>query len=728
MRGARPRRPEERTLTPVRRLADFYLLQLRLLWTWRRGRRDLVVRGVVSFLFAFVSLGITIVVLPGIHVRNVLTVGEAVVVFAILNALVRPVLLAILLPLSIVAVGIASLVFQAGVLLVLAPLVPGLQVDNVESGIAGAWLFAIVGTTLAAVFATDQGESYYGTLVRQLVARRRHVTRSAWPGLVVVQVDGLAHPVLQHQVRAGRLPVISRWLRAGTHRLARWDVLLPSQTSASQGGILFGTNDGIPAFRWYEKSTGRLIVSNRPDDAHEIERRLTAAGQPLLADGGASIGNLLSGGATWSLLTMSTLRDRHRGLGPGSSLYFFFLSPYGYLHALLLSVGEIVRELYQARNQRLAGVEPRGNRGFPYPVARAVTTVALHDLSTSLVIEQMYRGTPVIYVDFTDYDEVAHHSGPERAEALDAADGVDAALGTLERAARDAPRPYRFIVLSDHGQSLGATFRQRFGDGLEEVIRALMGGPAAIHAATTRVEEWGPINTFLTEMTRAGGLTGRASRVAFRRRTRDGLVTLGSGRPSREPGRQPEPREAPEVVVAASGNLANVYFTAIPTRATLEELADRYPGLVDALANHPGIGFVLVRSAGHGPLVVGRDGVRHLADGSVSGTDPLVAFGPLAEESVRRLDSMDACGDLAVISMYDPDTDEVAAFEELIGSHGGLGGMQTAAFVIHPADLTVPAPLVGAPALGAQLRQWIVDAELLGNASPADVAVEPVPA
>ena len=707
-------------MTPFRRLADFYLLQLRLLWTWRRGRRDLFVRGIVSFLLAFVSLGITVVVLPGIHVRNALTVGQAVIVFAALNALVRPVILAALLPLSIVAVGVASLVFQAAVLLLLAPLVPGLAIDNVESGVAGAWLFAIVSTVLAAVLSTDRGDSYYGTLVRQLVARRRHVTRSAWPGVVIVQVDGLAHPIVQHQIRAGRLPVLSRWLRGGSHRLARWDVLLPSQTSASQAGILFGTNDDIPAFRWFEKSTGRLIVSNHPDDAREIERRLVARGRPLLADGGASIGNLLSGGAAWSFLTMATLRDPHHGIGPGSSLYFFFLSPYGYLHALLLSLGEVVRELYQARTQQLAGIEPRGDRRFPYPVARAVTTVALHDLSTSLVIEQMYRGTPVIYVDFTDYDEVAHHSGPERAESLDAADRVDAVLGTLELAARDAPRPYRFIVLSDHGQSLGATFRQRFGEGLDDVIRSLMGGPSAIHAATNQVEEWGPINTFLTEMSRAGGLTGRASRAAFRRRTRDGLVTLGPGGPAGGRGRPG--KEAPEVVVAASGNLANVYFSAIPGRATLEDLADRFPGLVDALANHPGVGFVLVRSAERGPLVVGRDGVRTLADGAVQGPDPLAAYGPNALEAVRRLDSFGDCGDLAVVSMYDPDTDEVAAFEELIGSHGGIGGMQTAAFLLHPAELTVAAPLVGAPAVGAQLRDWLVEASLLADEAATDDA------
>ena len=42
--------------------------------------------------------------------------------------------------------------------------------------------------------------------------------------------------------------------------------------------------------------------------------------------------------------------------------------------------------------------------------------------------------------------------------------------------------------------------------------------------------------------------------------------------------------------------------------------------------------------------------------------------------------------DLLLISQYDPELGEVAAFEELIGSHGGLGGPQTEPFILHPAE------------------------------------------
>jgi hypothetical protein len=194
--------------------------------------------------------------------------------------------------------------------------------------------------------------------------------------------------------------------------------------------------------------------------------------------------------------------------------------------------------------------------------------------------------------------------------------------------------------------------------------------------------------------------------------------------PDRVPGRTVGQRD---VVVAASGNLANVYLTASDGRMTWEALEAAQPGLVAALASHPGIGLVLVRSESLGPVVLGGGGVRHLATGHVTGADPLAPFGPLAEASLRRLDGFSTVGDLALISMLDADTGEVAAFEELVGSHGGLGGAQTEAFLLYPAELAPPAdPLVGAPAVHAVLVGWLEAMglrEAPGTLRPATVPV-----
>ncbi len=113
---------------------------------------------------------------------------------------------------------------------------------------------------------------------------------------------------------------MARWLAAGTHRLVEWETDLSSQTGASQAGILLGSNDDIPAFRWVEKETGTLMTCSAPRDCAEIERR-HANGGGLLVDGGTSRGNLLSGGAEEVILTVSRI-GAERKANPGYRAFF----------------------------------------------------------------------------------------------------------------------------------------------------------------------------------------------------------------------------------------------------------------------------------------------------------------------------------------------------------------------------------------------------------------------
>jgi hypothetical protein len=167
--------------------------------------------------------------------------------------------------------------------------------------------------------------------------------------------------------------------------------------------------------------------------------------------------------------------------------------------------------------------------------------------------------------------------------------------------------------------------------------------------------------------------------------------------------------EIPEVSVMASGCLGLITFPREPGRLMLERIETLHPSLIPTLLAHPGIGFLLVRSEVHGALALGPHGVRRLDDGTVDGEDPLAPFGPNAARHVRRTDGFPHCPDIMVNSTYWPDTDEVAAFEELVGSHGGMGGTQSFPFLLHPAELEAPAePLVGAEAVHRQLRQWLV--------------------
>jgi uncharacterized membrane protein YvlD (DUF360 family) len=696
----------------MRRIIDFYRLQIQVMRTWRPSGGSRARRLLVMLVMSVVSLGGAVWITPGVDLApGAPVIGSlllAAIVLGVLNVLVRPVFLALFAGVSVIAVAIATLVFQVVTFLVLPVFVRDLEVSGIIPALVASFVYAIVNTLLSTIFSITSDDSYFAVLMQQVVTGREGVTPTDQPGLVVVQIDGLAQPILARQVRAGRVPHLARWVRSGRYHLDGWEALLPPTTPASQAGILHGNNNGIPAFRWYEKEAGRLMVANHPADATVIAGRISN-GEGLLSNNGASVGNLFSGDAARSYITMATIKDKSQGLGQSRTFLSFFASPYNYLGTAVRFGAEIVKEYVQARRQRRGGIEPLMHRGMPYPVARAATNVALRDLSTALVIEEMYRGTPVIYVDFTDYDEIAHHSGPERGETFDALDGIDRAIATLEKASGMAPRPYRFVVVSDHGQTLGATFLQRYGVTLGDVIRELMGGEAQVEQATARVEEWGNTNAFLSELTRVKGISGGLARTALRSQTSDGVVELGpagevaAGEASRT---AEAPEERPDLIAIASGNLGLVYFPRLPGRVTLEQLAAAYPGLLDALAAHPGIGAILVASEEHGSLVVGHAGINFLAEGRVEGVDPVVQYGGRSREAILRLDGMDHVPDLSIISLYDPVFEEAAAFEELIGSHGGLGGPQTQGLLLHPAEWELDEEVVGAEAVYRQLRRW----------------------
>ena len=182
-------------------------------------------------------------------------------------------------------------------------------------------------------------------------------------------------------------------------------------------------------------------------------------------------------------------------------------------------------------------------------------------------------------------------------------------------------------------------------------------------------------------------------------------VTEATG--ARPPARDGDDALGREAVVLASGNLGLVYLMDEPRRLTLEEIERLHPRLIPALRAHPHVGFLLVRSRLHGPLVLGARGVHHLADGRVEGEDPLAPFSPNAARHLRRTDGFRHVADVVVNSFYDPSLDEGCAFEELISFHGGLGGPQTRPFILHPAGLPAPRePIVGAVAVHELLTEW----------------------
>jgi uncharacterized membrane protein YvlD (DUF360 family) len=684
----------------VRRLFAYYRLQARLLWEWRPTRLAILRRTVLSFLAACLALAVTAALLPGLGIDGLGPLLLAGLLLFALDSSSALVFHWLLVAWPIVVAQVLGLAVQFVAIIGLGRVVPGVRVEGATTAVWGAVLLTALNSLFAELVAVSDDDSYYGVLVRRLVARNFGRAREQTPGLLVVQIDGLSLPVLNQAIRAARVPVLGRLVREGEATLHSWIPLLPPTTPASQAGILHGRNDGIAGFRWYEKPGARLLVANHPADAAEIVRRVSD-GVGLLADGGASIGNLVTGDAPHSYLTMATITGSQGD--DERQLRGFFVTTVNYVRLLVLMVGEVAKELYQAERQRGASVQPRMHRDLHYAVERAVTNIALRTVSTALVIEEMYAGAPTIYVDYTGYDAIAHHCGPERAEAIDALEGIDRAVGSLLKASGHTSRAYRLVVLSDHGQSMGETFRQRHGQPLEAAIAALLPDSMTVHGTTDAVESAGTGRRLAAEMARGSRLAPMLARRLPSELERKGI---GDGPPATG--------APPDVVVCSSGSLAHVYFTSRLDRMTDAAIEARYPGLIDGLARHPGIGVTMVRSIDGHALAIGAHGRLDLATGRLEGSDPLAGYGPLAAENLRHLDGFATVGDLVLLGAVDRDSGDVTGFEELVGSHGGLGGWQGEPFIMRPANLFLAEdPLRGAPALNRQLKAW--QAQLRGE-------------
>jgi hypothetical protein len=97
-----------------------------------------------------------------------------------------------------------------------------------------------------------------------------------------------------------------------------------------------------------------------------------------------------------------------------------------------------------------------------------------------------------------------------------------------------------------------------------------------------------------------------------------------------------------------------------------------------------------------------------MREGRVDGEDPLAAFGPNAARHLMRYNDFPDAPDAYINSFYDPAANEVAAFEELIGCHGGLGGYQSRPFLLAPSDLPLPPDeLIGAENVSKVLKSWL---------------------
>jgi len=597
---------------------------------------------------------------------------------AILVILLRPLMLLLTLPLNSLTLGLPTLFFNGIVLYLAARVNPSFAVTDPLQVLIGALIITSVSTSVVGWLGLDEAYPFFQMLIYRVGQRLGpKPSPDVRRGLLLLQIDGLSHGSLLTTLERGRMPTISAMLAKRSYRLWRWQCGIPSNTPAVQAGFMYGTREDVAGYRWYDRAAGKVRVVSNPDDLRALERRVAAEGDPLLV-GGSCINTFLSGGADKRLLTVSALREPPGQQRPGERVDFnlLFLSPYTYPRAVLASVWDYLAGLVFSVAARLSSDRPRLKFSFRRQAQRAVANGFLRETSFFWIKQDMVRGVPVIYSNFVGYDDVAHYSGPDTHEAQISLAAFDRILHRLRRLARKgAAMDYDIVLLSDHGQTPSVPFRILYGQTIEELIADFVGqavvsgeiaDPDASYVATLLValEE--------TETGRRGwsGMRGRRA-----------LARISSAAVAEDP-------SAPQIVVCVSGSLAHIYFGGRQEPLHLEAIMEEYPGLVERLTDHPGIGFVAA-ARGYGDAVaIGRQGVRNLITGVVvGGGDPLTPYGDAERWSgeLAQLLGYPSSGDLIVNGSWLPEQQKVVVLEEQSSSHGGIGGRQTEPFLITPA-------------------------------------------
>ena len=590
------------------------------------------------------------------------------------------------------------------------------------------FIMAIATTLVSSLLNSDYYERHIKKLLDYSIKEKTKV--KDYPGLIMLEIDGLSINTLNKAIKKGLMPTVEKFIKK-SHELKEWQTDLSSQTGASQAGILHGNNDDIVAYRWVEKENdNKIIVSGKLSHAPFLEERISN-GEGLLVEG-ISVGNMFSGDSKLFSLTSSKSILFNR---PINAVFF---DAFNFQRIIILFLWDIICELYSQFVHIVKNIQPRIRRTIVYACVRAGANVVLREIATEVLTTEIFKGEiDTAYVSYVGYDEVAHHSGAEGRDVWGVLKQIDLQFQRLLSAIEIADREYNVVVLSDHGHSNGKTFKQRYGVSLGNYVRKFLPDDLKMYKNKYSIDHfrdivtprYGQFNNFIQKVDNISDdlfnknqpfhfvkekFADKKPNLLFEnqqflnlRKSYSTSLDYVMGHESIQ--HSTKKAKDSELIVLGSGNLGLIYFTQWKQRLNYEEIVLLFPDLIPGLVNHSGIGFVLVNSLSDGGMVIGENGIYYLDNDSVVGENPLKDFGENASKLLKRQNSFKNMPDILVNSFYDSNLEEVCAFEELIGSHGGLGGNQTKPFILYPKDWIAPSELLGAESIYKFLKEKIDD-------------------
>ena len=711
--------------------------------SYRKG----ISRTLVLLMGNFIGLVALVPLNIGISIDSLFTGAVVIISLSLINSLLWPIVSRVLMPFLLVTLGVGSFILNALLLIFLTWMIPGFTASGYALFFTPL-LMAIITTAISEILAVDDNSTYYRSFTKDALKRREnHVKRKK--GMIILEIDGLAREILEEAIDSGYMPTLKSWIERGSHSITGWETDLSSQTGASQAGILHGNNKDIVAYRWVDKKNNNKVMScGSFSDVASMEKKISNH-EGLLKYNGAGRCNLFSGDSKNLIYVSSDIISNFKA-EYNKAWRMVFSNIDSFTRIFVLFLEDVIFEYISQIRQFVMNVKPRISRGFVYAFIRAGASVILREVNTKTLIWDMMDGElDIIYATYLGYDEIAHHSGIRDRDSFRYLKKLDKHFSRIEHAASYSKRKYEFVIQSDHGQSNGATFKQRNnGVGLDRLVSALLPEDMDVFGdfdpdntnmkrayvpfsrqKDNLMDKYGQQKDNLVEKyeqrkdnirdiyeDQKDNLVEKYEKqrdFLFERYSiqRDTILTDYDNELSYVNKYEPKKRnkktklEDSEAIVLASGNLGLIYFTQWTARLTYESIIGLFPDLIPGLVNNPYIGFILIDTEERGPIVISDKGVYYLDSDTYTGENPLNDFGENAADHLRRTNSFSTVPDILVNSFYDKENDEVAAFEELVGSHGGLGGTQTKPFILHPSYWQINNDLVGAESIYHLLKR-----------------------
>ena len=505
---------------------------------------------------------------------------------------------------------------------------------------------------------------------------RRRVSRNEWalrrlrlpasqdtgsePGLLLIQIDGLARKQFEAALAKGRMPFLRSLLRRHDYELGTFYSGLPSATPAVQGEIFYGQCCAVPSFGFVDRKTKRVAAMFHPDWAKKIEAGMAAEHEPLLKDG-SSWSNIYSGGAspenTHFCAAGIGLGDFHKSISLFGLLSIFVLQ----FPAVLRAVGLFFLEILISIWDVIQGVRSGESiaKEIKFVISRIFVCIALREIVTIGAGVDLARGLPVVHVNFLGYDEQSHRRGPGSAFAHWSLRGIDFAIKKLYRGAeRSERRDYQIWIYSDHGQERARAYDDTHPASIEGAIQeAVAHFRQAARRQSRRVQE---------SNSRASWAGGKQVRKRLEKRA--------AAEPLSE-------EENNLFAVAAMGPVGHVYFA---WDMSVEEKKAYARWLVD---KHQVAG-ILFRTAPGEALWVHARGSWKVPEEAAKHLPHEGELKQAVAQDLLKLAEQEYSGDLILLGWASEGQPWTFAQER--GAHGGLGVNETQGFLLVPAKTRFP--------------------------------------